>query len=325
MSLTELLRATSRTFAIGIELLEPPLRQQVQVAYLLLRVSDYLEDNPDMAPGRKVELLRRWSKVLEGKARIEEFVDSLGSVNTAMPDALAARRSEEVYLELQELADAQRRVIVAHVTRSTLGMARWVEHGPRFASEADLDDYMHEVAGRVGYLLTDLFALHSEDIAARRVAMSDLGREFGLALQTVNVIRGLHADRFRGWIFIPESYVEGSGLAPAELFEPGNRSAALAVLDRLVAKAERHLDAARRYIRQIPRRHRSIRLFCMLPLLFAVRTLAISRADARVFRQEMKIGRTEVRRIVRNASIFGFSNLWLDWYCERLGRRGPGG
>ena len=38
-------------------------------------------------------------------------------------------------------------------------MARWTERGPVFRTEADLDDYMHEVAGRVGHLLTELFVL----------------------------------------------------------------------------------------------------------------------------------------------------------------------
>lgn len=327
MSLTELLRATSRTFAIGIELLEPPLREQVRVSYLLLRVSDYLEDNSEMTPARKVELLLRWAEVLDGDGGIEEFAaglrkSELRNADAGMPDALAARRSDDVYRALHELEDAPRRAIIAHVTQSTLGMARWVETGPRFETEGDLDDYMHEVAGRVGYLLTDLFALHTDDIAGRRIAMAELGREFGLALQTVNVIRGLHSDRFRGWIFIPQSYLTGTALSPADLFEPGNRVEALRVLDRLVEKAERHLEAARRYIREIPRRQRSIRLFCMLPLLFAVRTLAISRADARVFHTELKIGRAEVRRIVRNAGLFGYSNSWLDWYCGRLGRPG---
>ena len=71
---------------------------------------------------------------------------------------------------------------------STLGMARWIRRGPDLADEEDLDDYMHEVAGRVGLLITELFALDIEQVSRRRVEMLTLGREFGLALQTVNVI-----------------------------------------------------------------------------------------------------------------------------------------
>jgi hypothetical protein len=46
-------------------------------------------------------------------------------------------------------------------------MARWAIRGPDIETEADLDDYMHEVAGRVGYLITGLFSLFSERVKAQ--------------------------------------------------------------------------------------------------------------------------------------------------------------
>src|SRR5690606_27211859 len=145
-------------------------------------------------------------------------------------------------------------------------------------------------------------------------------REFGLALQTVNVIRGLHSDWTRGWIFVPRSFVPGGD--PAALFAAGAPDRALeeAVLERLVRKADGHLAAAERYITAIPRRARGVRLFCLLPYLFAVRTLALSRGNPRVFREEVKIGRSEVARIVAGARLWGGSNRWVRWYAARLGR-----
>ena len=38
--------------------------------------------------------------------------------------------------------------------------------GPDVRDEADLDDYMFEVAGRVGHMLTHIFAWRYRDIAA---------------------------------------------------------------------------------------------------------------------------------------------------------------
>jgi farnesyl-diphosphate farnesyltransferase len=52
-----MLELVSRTFALGIEQLPARLREPITVAYLLLRVSDYLEDNLEMPTGRKIELL----------------------------------------------------------------------------------------------------------------------------------------------------------------------------------------------------------------------------------------------------------------------------
>jgi farnesyl-diphosphate farnesyltransferase len=317
----ELLHAASRTFALGIDLLPEPLRSEIEVAYLLLRVSDYLEDNERMPEGRKVTLLRQWARVLAEEEPVEPLARELATVPDQTPDALVARNTIQVYRALEAARGEVRPILVRHVRDSTLGMARWAERGPDIRDEADLDDYMHEVAGRVGWLLTEVFSLYVPEVAREREPMMHLGREFGLALQTVNVIRGLHGDWERGWVFIPRSFVP-NGVEPRRLFEPEGRDRAteLAILDRLVPKAEAHLRAAQGYIARIPAREGGIRRFCLLPYLFAVRTLAISRRNPRVFEEETKISRPEVKRIVFWSRLLGGSDRWVDWYARRLAR-----
>ena len=317
-SLPDLLRASSRTFAIGIERLPRRLEEAVRAAYLLLRVSDYLEDNQEMDPPRKVELLLHWDRVLGGDADVRSFVAQLALKEPLSADARCAAQAAELLSAVNELRPRLREPVLRHVRDSTRGMARWTATGPQVHTEADLDDYMHEVAGRVGYLLTDLFSGHSAAIRRRLHRLLPLAREFGLALQTVNVIRGLRKDFERGWIYVPESYVSQFGITREALFDPRNMNVAMRVLDQMVAKAERHLRAAEAYTRALPWWERSIRLFCLLPLLFAVRTLAISRANEMVFAGEAKLSRGEVRRIVRAATVWGWSNRWIGWYARRL-------
>lgn len=320
-TLNELLHAASRTFALGIDLLPDPLRSEIEIAYLLLRVSDYLEDNDRMPAREKVALLERWARVLAGEESVDPLADSLSRIPEETPDALVARNTRKVYEALEWVRPSSRDILVRHVRDSTLGMARWAHRGPVIHTEADLDDYMHEVAGRVGWLLTDLFAQRIPGVAAARERMMTLGRDFGLALQTVNVIRGLHGDWERGWVFIPRDFVPG-GRDPHELFRPGGRSREdeVAILERLVPKAEAHLEAAREYIAHIPASEGGIRQFCLLPYLFAVRTLAISRKNPRVFEEETKITRPEVKRIVFWSRLLGRSDAWVGWYARRLAR-----
>ncbi|MDE2796937.1 MAG: hypothetical protein OXL34_19135 [Gemmatimonadota bacterium] len=85
------------------------------------------------------------------------------------------------------------------------------------------------------------------------------------------------------------------------------------VVARLVAKADGHLAAARRYVALIPRRHHRVRLCCLLPLFFAIRTLAVSRGNPDVLRAEVKMTRDEVRAITRHARVMGVSNWWIGW------------
>lgn len=317
-SLRDLLRSASRTFAIGIEQLPSVLCDAGTVAYLLLRVSDYLEDNEDMDSEKKVKLLHVWVEILRGNARSEDLTQYIQDVDTSNPDAVVAQHAGDILARLATLPDELQEIITDHVLHSTLGMARWVERGPEVNDEADLDDYMFEVAGRVGYLLTHLFAWYSTTIRNRKDRLLPLAREFGLALQTVNVIRGLRKDYERGWVFVPRKYLAQVHLTEHELFQPENRAAAIQVLDMLADKAERHLHAALTCVKTLPPWQHRIRLACIFPLMFAIRTLAISRRNAHVFEDEAKISRDEVKQIIVDSKLWGWSNAWLDNYYQKL-------
>jgi farnesyl-diphosphate farnesyltransferase len=319
-----LLRATSRTFALSIERLPGPVREALCLAYLILRVADFLEDNDYMPAGRKVALLALWNRILAGQAPAAELVAALADRAPQDADAEAARQAPEILAALRRLPPALQNHVLVHCRHTTQGMARWVARGPDIPAEDDMDDYMHEVAGRVGYLVTDIFAWYSGWVRSRRGALMPLAREFGLALQTVNVIRGLRKDYERGWIFVPESFCAAVHLRRTDLFDPAYQLQALQVLDMLSDKAERHLHAALAYVKALPRWLHGLRLACIWPLLFAVRTLAISRHNVNVLIGEVKMTREEVQAIVRDSTLFGWSNAWLDQYVERL-RAAPSG
>jgi farnesyl-diphosphate farnesyltransferase len=318
VSMRDLLRLASRTFAIGIEQLPGILCDAATVAYLLLRVSDYLEDNEDLNAGKKVELLTLWAEILKGNVKSEELTGQIQNVNTSNPDAVVAQHAADILMRLGTLPKEVQEIITQHVIHSSLGMARWVERGPQVNDETDLDDYMFEVAGRVGYLLTHLFAWYSFTIRNRKDTLLPLAREFGLALQTVNVIRGLRKDYERGWVFVPRKFLAQVNLTAHELFQPEYRAQAIQVLDMLADKAERHLRAALTCVKTLPPWQHRIRLACIFPLMFAIRTLAISRRNVQVFETEAKISRADVKQIVTDSMLWGWSNTWLDSYYRKL-------
>ena len=105
-----------------------------------------------------------------------------------------------------------------------------------------------------------------------------LAREFGLALQTVNIIRGMRKDYERGWVFVPRTFYEPLGLTRESLFARENNGKALQVIARLADKAESHLRHGLQYITHIPRVHYRIRLACAWPLFFAIRPAGDDRA-----------------------------------------------
>jgi farnesyl-diphosphate farnesyltransferase len=317
--LWDMLRKTSRTFYLSIRQLPGEVGDSLCLAYLMLRVSDYLEDNETMAAEEKVLALQCWHDVMLAVRPAEDLSSTLPAMDIAQnPDLLAAQNAKLILQALSSFPDGLKAMIIGHVCDSTLGMARWVKRGPIFLNEADLDDYMHEVAGRVGYLSTEVFAWHYPAIRAQLDRLMPMARETGLALQTVNIIRGLRKDYERGWVFIPETYCTPFNLKPGEIFNPDYEIQALQIVDLMAQKAQRHLEIAVEYICCLPPWLYRLRLACIWPMLFAVRTLAISRRNLKVLVGEVKITRDEVKRIVFDTSLMGWSNLWVTNYYQKL-------
>ncbi len=319
-----MLREVSRTFALSIEQLPQPLRDSVTLAYLLFRVSDCLEDHPALTPTEKSELLRLWAAVLEGDRPAQILLDRIDQLDPSDPEVSVAQHADVILADTLELPHGLQDPIRSRVVKSSLGMARWQDHGPYVEDEEALDDYMHQVAGRVGYLLTDVFSWYSPFIHERRDTLMPLARECGLALQTVNIIRGMRKDYERGWVFVPQSYYEPLGLTRDSLFDPRNMDRSLQVVERLAQKAERHLWGGLSYVMNLPRRFHRIRLACMWPVYFAVGTLAVSRNNADVLLNEAKLGRDKVFQILAHTRLFGWSNHWLRFYYRQLQDEGSG-
>ena len=298
------------------------------VAYLLFRVSDYLEDNTFHNAEQKARLLRLWERIVADAAEQEngngssadreQLYSALEEIADDEPELEAARRFAELLDHLQRLPHQSREAIRYHLRQSTIGMARWQEQGPHVATVGHLDDYMHQVAGLVGLMITEVFIHVSSLLRLRMREAPRLAREYGLGLQAVNIIRGLRKDSERGWLYVPSQLCEECGLTPSELFDEERLAASLEVVSRLIDKAEGHLYDGLLFVLRMPRLLYRVRLATTWPLLFAARTLAISRRNPKVLSGEAKISRREVKRIIRHTTLMAWSNRWLKRYYHEL-------
>jgi farnesyl-diphosphate farnesyltransferase len=308
----------SRTFALSIKNLPRTLREAVGLSYLLFRVSDCVEDHADMDAGRKVELLEIWEQVLQGDEVSAAFTDRIADLDGSDPEVYVAKQAGDLIDYLHTMSPELQGYIVDRCGRSALGMARWQKQGPLVDTVDELDDYMHQVAGIVGYLMTDIYTWYYPILFEKKESMMPVSRQIGLGLQTVNVIRGLRSDLARGWIFVPKEYLDQVGITRQQFFEPEHEVQAMQVVNMLLQKAERHLGYSLEYISAFPRRLHQVRLSNIWPIFFAVKTLALSRDNVEVVRSEVKITRDDVSRIMRMTTLKGWSNRWLRRYYEHL-------
>ena len=327
-----LLPQVSRTFAACIRLLPPPVDHQVLVAYLLCRIADTIEDTADLAVGDKERLLHHFEACLaEGGPDAAPLRAAFAVPRIA--DELLTREADAALREYRALGPAACDAIRPWVQEMCRGMAQFA----RVHSEArpgrlvsltsvdELDTYCYFVAGTVGHLLTELFRLHSGRVTPKHYArLKALSTSFGLGLQLTNIIKDVADDRQRGWSFVPTQLCSLAGVRPEELLEPAHARRARIVMDSLISKAKGHLNDALAYCTALPRSQYRIRLFCLTPLYFAVRTLALAERDPRLLDagHKVKITRGEVYRTICAAYIVAPSNhLTATYYRQLVGKR----
>lgn len=269
--ITALLERTSRTFALSIPLLEQPLARQVGLAYLLLRIADTFEDAPLWGRDERIAALAAFVAWLDGGPPLAgRPTDDDGCL-----ELLA--RAEDVRSALLELAPEPREIILRHVRRTAEGMAGFVarqtDHGALALRDLpDLRAYCYVVAGIVGEMLTELFAVTSPDLPYGELAAR--ARAFGEGLQLVNILKDEESDAGAGRSYLPPRTTR----------------------EAVTAVARSDLAIADEYVALLPEGS-PVRAFCDLPVRLAVATLdALDRGAPKLSRADVAHIFAEVTR-----------------------------
>jgi farnesyl-diphosphate farnesyltransferase len=192
-------------------------------------------------------------------------------------------------------------------------------------ARADLERYTYMNAGCVGEFGTDMAVLHRPRCRRWNVPlMRARGVRFGQGLQLVNVLRDLPRDLRLGRSYLPRADLDGLGLVPEDLLDPGALPRLRPLLGELSGRALADLREALAYTLAVPRREARLRLACAWPLLIGLATLArIGRApDLLDPATTVKVPRPELRRILMLSSAAIASNAGLRAYARRLAAGG---
>ncbi len=277
----ETLPLVSRTFAPTIRRLPSGLRLHVTVAYLLCRIADTVEDSEDLSLDKKKSMLETYANIFSAgdKNSLPEFNNYLPALPRKSADDELVYNLEKVLHVYHSFSPMMQSHIAKWVVEMSHGMHKYAQaiHKRRFSflkSMRELDEYTYYVAGTVGYLLTELFSYSSNKITPPiRQKMELLAGSFGKGLQLVNIIRDMTVDLRRGQSYIPNELLKKYRLTRVTIYQHENAKKAEQLFNELIRNAVEHLDRALDYILLIPKEETRIRLFCMLPLFWAMRTL----------------------------------------------------
>lgn len=315
-----LLSGVSRTFALTIPRLPDPLRRVVSNAYLLCRIVDTVEDEPELSESEKDSFLKQFVGVVGGYEASEEFADGLHprlSASTLPAEHDLIRQVPDVIQITRSFEPGQQRALAKCVQIMATGMAEFQQRVDLrgVATMDQMDRYCYFVAGVVGEMLTELFCLYSEAISRHREELLRLAVSFGQGLQMTNILKDVWEDLGRGACWLPRSVFAQHGFDLTAVDSATDRTGFVAAMDDLVSVARGHLSNALRYVLLIPKYETGIRSFCLLAVGMAVLTLRKihGRADFTAGSQ-VKITRRSVRATLTATNIA----VRHDWMLRSL-------
>jgi farnesyl-diphosphate farnesyltransferase len=323
-----LLPLVSRTFALGVSLLPPRLELPVRLGYLLCRIADTIEDDLALRAVRKAELLDAFAACFDDLECADDYGRLTSELTTSHDYRALASATGHVFALYRLLDDPTRAILRRWILEMVDGMRTFVlayPAGIRIADMTEFRRYCYYVAGTVGHLLTDLWREHSRAINDKvHARLLDDCESFGEALQVVNILKDIAWDaQHENSIFIPSDVLHAAGSSHSHILDGPRRTVNRAALEPLIEIAKNDIERGLSYIENVPLHAVRVRLFCALPILFAVATTReIERSDAMLTPGGgVKISRAEVRNIIILSRTSTLSNTSLRWLVDSLRRR----
>jgi len=311
---TTSLRQVSRTFSRPIEVLPGDLRKAVTCGYLLCRIVDAVEDNEAFTIGERDERYRGFHDVIQSAVDGTDFEQSwLGIEGSPREEIELCSQIRRVMAVLNTVPSEMRDAVLRWVTEMARGMQIYSHRSADRdgiiapSTSDDLQRYCYFVAGTVGHMLTELFVVEMDLEPDSPVAqqLAEHAEAFGTGLQLVNILKDITDDLHRGWSFVPRSLCRAQGLRNRELADPGRRPAAHRAVVPLFDLTRLNLDRALNYALAVPAEHREIRLFCLLPLWLAVKTIGLAYGNDAMFmaNEQVKVSRAEVEDVIARCTM----------------------
>ena len=273
-----ILSSVSRTFALTIPLLPPPIEKVVGNTYLLCRIVDTIEDAADLNPETKQHLSSLFLDAVLEKSSVASFVDPCLKALTdySNQDELGLIAHTPTVLRILHTCSKEDQEAVSRcVSIMSKGMSHF--HGKQTKSGLkdlnEFEQYCYVVAGVVGELLTTIFSKHSPRFAKNIQGQEALAIAFGQALQMTNILKDS-----------PEDKARGVSWKPADMGQ-----------EQLLKIAYQKLQDSFRYILLIPKQDLGMRRFCFLAFGLAVMTLSkIAKRKEFSNKDEAKLSRNTV-------------------------------
>ena len=313
VSLRHILKRVSRSFYLSLIILPKAVRQPIGLAYLFCRAADTITDTHILPPDERRQALDAFRHQFQSPPPQLEALDSFKQnfipYQASPGESQLLQSLPECFALFATFPPNDQALIRNLVLTLTKGMEMDLTYFPTDVSRpiqalptaTDLDQYTYYVAGVVGEFWTRMHASHFPALQRGDVdRQCQRGIRFGKGLQMTNILKDIAHDLTIGRCYLPATELNNLKLNINDLCYPKNLKRARPLLDQLTHQTLVHLDEACAYINELPRGMMRLRLSCMWPLLFAIKTLRLVHQSPDLLspKVRVKISRGEVYRIM---------------------------
>ena len=335
-----LLGNVSRSFDLSIRLLPAPLRGPVAIGYLLARATDTVADTTALPLNERQHLLKRMTQAIASPDGVSGQNHELASLTQAFAAQQSDPHERALMLALPQCLpllqtlgpedQASVRRVLAHITHGQqLDMARFGPGLHTLNTEIELEEYTWLVAGCVGEFWTELCERHLPGYARlEQEEMMRIGRQYGMGLQRLNILRDAGADLAAGRCYWPAETLATVGLSPellAQAAQTGHADHLMALTllyNQWLERTQAQLADGIRYAMALkPLR---LRLASALPALIGARTVAMLRQTGPLaLTQRVKMPRHEMRQLIWHIALGLGSPATLGGLFQKLSGTAP--
>ncbi len=315
----------SRSFALGINLLNGELKKSVLIGYLLCRIIDTVEDDLSLETQVKEKYLKDFLNCFDN---IENSY-SYSRINSLLKGDKyhleLVKNTHQVFHVYFTLSKNTQNILKKWVSEMCHGMIYFVTKQPkgiRIQNIKEYKSYCYFVAGTVGYLLTDLWREYAYKLSEKNyIKLNKYSGIFGEALQTINILKDIAWDaKYENSIYIPQEFLLKNGSSHENILNEKYYRQNERAVKELIVIAHENLKASLIYVKEISKFNFRIRFFCIFPLLMAFATLRKIENAPNLLTPEktIKVSRPEVKKIIRMSFFSALSNKLMQRAVQQI-------
>ena len=328
MTLDELLKANARSLYLSAKILPRKIRRAFYCGYLICRAADSIADTSLIEPAARLELIKKFPRVLEGDSNFISDLKTAAAQNTAAnPAEKNLFENMDIYIkEYAALAPAQQK-LAADVVRAVCGAMEWdLSFFPSENSgllkavpnDESTIDYCNKMGGQPGIFWAKLLLDGRQDDAFINGA-----KNIGRALQITNILRDIAADAAIARCYLPFTDLTAHNLMPQDLLEKKNYKKLRPAVCKWINWGVQNILSAPGFFARIPRWQFGARAAVAWPVLWSLDTFTLL-ADSKNLldkTQRVKIPKKTIYLTMLLSPLFCLSNSAFNMLINRKVKR----